>query len=931
MPPRSTSTRGGAASARGRPLAGAASPRVRPAGQGHLQVALPSSVSAVGVKRPGYGTLGRPIHAFVNTCPVTIPDKEIYQYDVKILSDDGKEKALPNRLNRKLFARLSVMHPNDVRRGAVAYDGQKIAYACYQLDLGQSLERVFRIEYVEANVENARGREYQIRLTAAMDADGRVKKINPEVLRRFVEGKQSNDTSVSEAVAALNVVLRMKPFEEHPFHGRSFYTALGKGALGFGLEVWQGYLQSLRPASGRLLINLDITAGVMYKEGTLAGLCIEYLNDRGIQRLNHLSPGHPGFTEYHRRKLVRFIIGMRIIPTIGASGPKMRKGKPVGVAALSREGASQIMFNPNGGGALNVADYFRLQNQPLASPHTICIRTPSGAYYPLERCEVVPGQLVKKEIPPDAVAKVVEFATKKPGDRFNAIKNATHVFGYGVSDYVREFGLNVNTDGLPMSIAGRVLSVPKLQYGKQKGTDHEVVRRPLSVITSIIDPSKTPVRGSWNMVDKKLFKPSVIRGWILLILVPQLKDDVVQGIANGFIDGCESVGLEFGKDPRERRPLIKHAVAENAAAELAAAGRMFRDALKGRLPHLVVAVLPEANNAPIYAAVKHFGICTAGVATQCLRVRKCTGAKRQYWANVALKVNVKLGGINVVPSPDVGQGVITDPAMPTIVLGADVTHPPPGSNSPSYAALVSSVDSNAAKYITSDSIQESRREMIAGLEGMTQDALTAFSDYREKVERVPPRDAKPKRLIYYRDGVSEGEYQKVLDIELPMIRAACQKANVSPKITVIVVVKRHHIRFKDDANNNLPAGTVFDRDITSPIEFDWYLQSHAPLLGTSRSGHYSVLHDDNNFGADAIQKLSYTLCYTYARTTRSVSIPTPVYYAHLVCDKAKLHYKPSDAMALSDAGTDSTTDVKQRYISSYQGLHASMKNYMWWM
>ncbi len=54
----------------------------------------------------------------------------------------GKEKALPNRLNRKLFARLSVEHPNDILRGSVAYDGQKIAYASYQLNLGQSLERV---------------------------------------------------------------------------------------------------------------------------------------------------------------------------------------------------------------------------------------------------------------------------------------------------------------------------------------------------------------------------------------------------------------------------------------------------------------------------------------------------------------------------------------------------------------------------------------------------------------------------------------------------------------------------------------------------------------------------------------------------------------------------------------------------------------------
>ncbi len=60
------------------------------------------------------------------------------------------------------------------------------------------------------------------------------------------------------------------------------------------------------------------------------------------------------------------------------------------------------------------------------------------------------------------------------------------MFGYGVSDYVREFGLNVNTDALPMGINGRVLPVPKLQYGKQKGTNHEVVRHCLPLLPSLL-------------------------------------------------------------------------------------------------------------------------------------------------------------------------------------------------------------------------------------------------------------------------------------------------------------------------------------------------------------------------------------------------------------------------------------------------------------
>ena len=49
------------------------------------------------------------------------------------------------------------------------------------------------------------------------------------------------------------------------------------------------------------------------------------------------------------------------------------------------------------------------------------------------------------------------------------------------------------------------------------------------------------------------------------------------------------------------------------------------------------------------------------------------------------------------------------------------------------------------------------------------------------------------------------------------------------------------------------------------------------LLGTSRPAHYNVLHDENNFTPDSLQALSFALCHVYARSTRSVSIPAPVY------------------------------------------------------
>ncbi len=54
-----------------------------------------------------------------------------------------------------------------------------------------------------------------------------------------------------------------------------------------------------------------------------------------------------------------------------------------------------------------------------------------------------------------------------------------------------------------------------------------------------------------------------------------------------------------------------------------------------------------------------------------------------------------------------------------------------------------------------------------------------------------------------------------------------------PPITFVVVQKRHGTRlFPDERNQekfNVLPGTTVDRDICHPIQFDYYLNSHAGL------------------------------------------------------------------------------------------------------
>lgn len=57
----------------------------------------------------------------------------------------------------------------------------------------------------------------------------------------------------------------MAPTQKYPFNVRSFFTPQGAKPIGGGLVLWRGYFQSIRPSPGRMLVNIDISTGAMFK------------------------------------------------------------------------------------------------------------------------------------------------------------------------------------------------------------------------------------------------------------------------------------------------------------------------------------------------------------------------------------------------------------------------------------------------------------------------------------------------------------------------------------------------------------------------------------------------------------------------------------------------------------------------------------------
>ncbi|KAL8140371.1 hypothetical protein V2J09_006392 [Rumex salicifolius] len=286
---------------------------------------------------------------------------------------------------------------------------------------------------------------------------------------------------------------------------------------------------------------------------------------------------------------------------------------------------------------------------------------------------------------------------------------------------------------------------------------------------------------------------------------------------------------------------------------------------------LLVVILPDGDTQ--YGKIKRICETKLGIVSQCCRPKHLMKPSKQYLENVALKINVKAGGCNAVLKDAANRKIPLVTDQRTIVFGADVTHPRAGEDfGPSIAAVVASMDfPEITKYKGLVSSQTHREEMIQDLSSMVRELLESFA--KANGQQLP------ESIIFYRDGVSEGQFAQALMFEMDAIRTACQsmKKGYLPRVTFVVVQKRHHTRLfpadpkMQDRNGN----------------------------GTNRPTHYHVLFDENHFTPDLLQLFTNSLCYTFARCTRSVSVVPPAYYAHLAAFRAR-YYVEGDG---SDLGS----------------------------
>lgn len=110
--------------------------------------------------------------------------------------------------------------------------------------------------------------------------------------------------------------------------------------------------------------------------------------------------------------------------------------------------------------------------------------------------------------------------------------------------------------------------------------------------------------------------------------------------------------------------------------------------------------------------------------------------------------------------------------------------------------------------------------------------------------------------------------------------------------------------------------------------WEFFLQSHHADKGTARPAHYFVLVNEiftkelalkcgYHTAADMLEGLTYNMCWLYGRATCAVSIPPPVYYADLACERGR-RYLPKPGAA-TGSGKENRPSTPAKPMSKAEG------------
>ncbi|OJD34765.1 piwi domain-containing protein [Diplodia corticola] len=849
-------------------------------------------------RRPGKLNMqGKEVPVKLNSFNVTqVPTKPVYQYDVNIGSGTEKRGLVMNVWESKTVkAKIG---------NGWLFDGNKIAWSLHKMD-SITLEVDLDVERGRNPREDRKGKNkhrFHMRSTKILRFD---------LLGAYLGGKADYGNEITEAIIFLDHLMRETPSGKFTKIKKSFF-ARGQARLSLtgAIEAFKGVFSSIRVATSPankpcLTVTVDVANGTFFQDGRLHEVVMHMLNLSNPQALiSAYAKAQDNWdrsmlkTNLKRLSKVRVVVGHRGVD-------RETKGLPVyTIDKIMSRTPQQHKIEIRDGESrqwMTVSDYFRRKyNITVLAGLPLVKMTKKDIYMPLEVCKIEQNQRYPFKLNEKQTSNMIKFAVTPPKERWASIDHGLGMLNWPSDPALAHFGLKI--DPKPVVVKARQLQPPQVTFGGTGNQAH-------------VAPNEAG-KGRWMLLGKKFLSKNTVplKSWGVCVI--QGRGSVDAESAKRFFTRFIEVYKKHGGEVVNSKFQLMQGNLQQGTEMVTnvwnATGNMnqFR-------PQLLFFVVPDRNS-ETYNRIKKICECRLGVVTQFLQSAHVMKNQDQYHSNVCMKVNAKLGGFTSRAQGALAKIAPSNAKIKTMAIGADVSHPAPGAlkdgSTGSFAAITMSLDLSLTRYAAQCDTNGFRVEMISTpninnlLGRMVTHWMTGVGEGKL-----------PERIIYFRDGVSEPQYQHVLDQEVRDIRSLLRRLSPKsiPQLVVIVASKRHHVRFfpegrNGDRNGNPNPGTLVETGVTHPFQFDFYLCAHSAIKGTARPVHYTVLMNEAKMSSEEIQQMIFEHSFQYIRSTTPVSLFPAVYYAHLASQRARGHASDGNP----SSGKKQTTEPKETATST---------------
>ncbi|CAJ0585715.1 unnamed protein product, partial [Mesorhabditis spiculigera] len=670
-----------------------------------------------------------------------------------------------------------------------------------------------------------------------------------------------------------------------------------------GMVMRTGFEKSVSAHGNKLMLNFRVCKKPCFKGQTLVDYLMATQDARCPRDLDGLLRDRAG-----RKNVSRQIKNLYVKTTHMLTESDQRQ---IFLFQLHDKSANQETFD-NDGRQTTVAEYFQDKYlRTLKFPDLPLVASKRGnniTYFPLEVLVICEDQSLSKDRIGVFQKEVVEKGRFTPADFSRVNRQQFEDSGLSPrkeSPYLKTFGVSIHPE--PMMVKS------------------QKIIRPDIVTKNVVDPVRAGQDGSirWNTMAQMPYAEPIIVPRTLVLNYNRAVRDMrsLEGAIEQLRQHARVHKMRWDEPPSFEE--ISHMDRDG-----------FVEFLAKKKHHgfgfvlLISGEDPEAHGGLKYGE-QEVCISTQNILPKTLGLGGGGGGRglgNDTKENIIKKMNLKLGGVNyslAVPgsiNKFVQEHVFSKERM---YIGFAMSHPGAQAlhdrinkaeiESPTTIGM-SFTTAHATVYRGRQYCQQSRQTIVQNLRAYISDAL---QQYEKEAKRLPAE------LFIYRDGVSDGQFEEVLNTEVHGPTGLLK--TIAPNMTVYYVIAREsseklipanveRLRDRKVGEQNIPAGTAITIDDDKEY-LTTRIISQRSIIGTARVSKYTLLFEkiegkSKKMTKEELNFVTNALANGSGISTASTSLPAPLFNARKHAERADEQYKYLSGDA--EHRRDGTSDICAR-------------------